>query len=69
MKWSRNGKNQGMRAPRPRRPKNYQFHGTYNPVKKNDEISYSDSISFRHDVGPGRSAVLKLSGKWYFSNG
>lgn len=47
----------------------YQFHGTYNPVRMNDKVNYSDSFSFRHNVGGGGSAVVSISGAWYFYNG
>ena len=69
MKWTRNGVNMGKQSPHLSRPKNYQFHGTYNPVKKNDKISYTDSFTFRHNVDSGGTGVVKINGKWRFTNG
>jgi hypothetical protein len=50
MAWHRNGKRQGTQAQHTKYCR-YQFHGNYNPDHDYDFISYSDTFTFRVDVG------------------
>jgi hypothetical protein len=50
MEWVRNGKKQGRQHDH-NYPCTEQFHGTFNPDHDYDFISYSDSFTFRIDVG------------------
>lgn len=47
-------------------PASYQFHGTYNPARNNDKITYSDSFSFRHNIAGGGQAKISISGAHHF---
>lgn len=65
MKWTRNSVDQPMNSPH-LVPCNYTFHGTYNPVIRRDLVTYNDSFSYRHNIGPGGNAVLDISGRLHF---
>jgi hypothetical protein len=67
MAWTRNGKTQSQQSPHPNHARDYQFHGTYNPVNGNDNVKYSDHFSFRHNIGSGGTAKINIAGKWYFN--
>lgn len=50
MAWVRNGKREPRQSPHTEGC-GYQFHGNYNPDHDYDFISYSDTFTFRVDVG------------------
>lgn len=58
MSWTRNGSGQPRQAPHTA-PCSYQFHGTYNPDKDNDHITYADQFDFDWDDGTG---YIKITG-------
>lgn len=61
LRWWRNGYLGGQNAPHTV-PKNYQFHGTMNPVWTTDSVSYQDYMTFRHNIGPGGTASITFAG-------
>lgn len=61
MSWFRNFVPMGMMRPHIQGAA-YIFHGTFNPAKKNDLVSYHDTFSFRHNVSGGGTAVVSISG-------
>jgi hypothetical protein len=64
MAWHRNGKKQGTQAQHTEHCR-YQFHGTYNPDHDYDFISYSDTFTFKVDVGGEvGNADLVISGSF-----
>lgn len=46
MSWTRNGVTQPTQALHPGYPCDYTFHGTYNPARGNDRLTYSDHFTF-----------------------
>ena len=60
MSWWRNGSFAGQNAPHTV-PKDYQFHGTFNPVYAGNDIDYSDYMTFRHNVGSGGTGSLTVA--------
>jgi hypothetical protein len=64
MAWHRNGRRQGTQAQHTEFCR-YQFHGTFNPDHDYDFINYSDTFTFRIDVGGHvGSADLTVSGSF-----
>jgi hypothetical protein len=64
MAWHRNGKKQGTMAQHIKYCR-YQFHGNYNPDHDYDFISYSDTFTFKVDVGGEvGNADLVISGSF-----
>jgi len=49
-------------------PPDYQFHGTFNPAKAGNSISYSDYVRFRHNIGGGGNATIHLFGSFTLTN-
>ncbi|MEH3067523.1 MAG: hypothetical protein PGN15_05500 [Aeromicrobium erythreum] len=68
MAWWHNGTKKPTQSPH-NVSASYQFHGTYNPVKKNYYIRYQDEFYFRHNIGGGGDVHITIKGKWYFYNG
>lgn len=64
MNWTKNGVRQGNHAAHPAVYPGYQFHGNYNPVKAGDSVTYSDLVTYRHNIGPGGNAELYIRGSW-----
>jgi hypothetical protein len=66
MTWMRNGVRQGMQSPHPEEYCRHQFHGTFNPERDFDIISYSDYFAFEIEVaGQTGSANLEIKGSFY----
>lgn len=65
MKWTKNGTQMPMNSPHVEWC-GYVFHGTYNPVGKDDKVTYSDSWTFRHNLGQGGTAVIEIWGNLWF---
>ena len=64
MAWHRNGKKEPTQSPHLKFCR-YQFHGTYNPDHDYDFISYSDTFTFKVDVGGEvGNADLVISGSF-----
>jgi len=64
MAWHRNGHRQGTQAQHTKFCR-YQFHGNYNPDHDYDFISYSDTFTFKVDVGGEvGNADLVISGSF-----
>jgi hypothetical protein len=67
MNWTRNGVRQGRQAAHVE-PCNYQFHGSYNPGRDGDRITYSDVLTFRVSVnGTPGTATLSIRGDFTLS--
>lgn len=62
MSWYRNGAKQPKQAGHTGVSKSYQFHGTFNPVKKGDGIEYSDTISFKCTIGDNCTGSVHIYG-------
>lgn len=65
MRWVRNGVRMSQMSPHGPVPCDYHFHGTYT-VNRGAKVTYDDSISFRHNMGPGGNATINLSGSLWF---
>jgi hypothetical protein len=66
MAWTRNGTRQGTQSPHPEEYCRYQFHGTFNPERDFDIISYSDNFTFDIEVGGQTGhADLDIRGSFY----
>jgi hypothetical protein len=64
MAWHRNGKKQGTQHEHTEFCR-YQFHGTFNPDRDYDFISYSDTFTFKVDIGGEvGNADLVISGSF-----
>ncbi|WP_018687190.1 hypothetical protein [Actinokineospora enzanensis] len=61
MRWWRNSYVQPKNSPH-NVPKNYIFHGTFNPVYGSDHLDYQDYFTFRHNVGSGGTGSLTIAG-------
>jgi hypothetical protein len=61
LSWWRNGYVQAQNAPHVV-PKDYQFHGTMQPVWARDKVTYQDFMTFRHNLGPGGTGTLTFYG-------
>jgi hypothetical protein len=66
MNWTKNGATMPRNAAHANYPCGYQFHGTYNPVQAGDTITYSDKLVFRHILGTGGTATVRISGTMKF---
>lgn len=62
MDWYRNGVHQARQSPHVE-PKNYTFHGTFNPVRAGDGIGYSDKFSFECNVGDNCHGSITIAGE------
>lgn len=66
MKWWKNGNEMPLQSPHWNLGCGYLFHGTYNPIAKGSRVRYEDIFEFRHHVGPGGDATIKIHGKLSF---
>lgn len=66
MKWWKNDAAMPMNAPHSNVACNYLFHGTYNPVARGDRVLYGDVFQFRHNLGDGGDATVRIAGKLKF---
>lgn len=62
MTWVRNGVTQPRMAPHVVSDPNYQFHGTFSGSPNGTKIGYDDHFRFRHSIGPGGNADIRIWG-------
>jgi hypothetical protein len=63
MRWSRNGKTMPMMSPHSY-PPSAVFHGTFNPARAGDYLTYSDTFRFRHRIASGGNGIIHIYGSF-----
>lgn len=66
LKWTLNGVSKPQQAPHAGVTCGYIFHGRFSGVSRGDGVTYTDTIKFRHNLGPGGTATVTVYGKLRF---
>lgn len=64
MQWWVNGVPRPRQAAHPAVSPSYLYHGTYSSTRAGHGVAYADSFSYRHNIGSGGSATVRISGRF-----